>query len=73
MLSRIFNSVKDLTIKKDLKQSFENIEKQVDEKINIKYIEPSMEPAIRYLELNMLLSNQGWLSNPIRHPRDSDK
>ena len=73
MLSKIFNSVKDLTMKKDLKYSFENIEKQVDKKINVIYKEPSMEPAIKYLELNRRLINEGWLSNPLRHPRDSDK
>ena len=73
MLSKIFNTVKDLTMKKDLKYSFENIEKQVDKKINVIYKEPSMEPAIRYLELNSRLIHEGWLSNSLRHPRDSDK
>lgn len=73
MLSKIFNTIKDLSIKNDLKQSFQSIEKQVDQKIDVIYKEPSMEPAIRYLELNSRLINEGWLSNPIRHPRDSDK
>ena len=72
MIRNIIKTNYETEIKNHMFNSFKNIESKVDEKINV-FKEPSMEPAIKYLELNSKLIKQGWLSNPPRHPRESDK